>query len=1838
MTRVRALIAKRNQSLPASARHLPQLMRIYTAVLLFTAVTFSVSLGQNLPGSNDPTFNTADIVLGAGENFNLGVSSLVTQTDGKVLAGGNFTSFNGTSCKYIARLNVDGTVDAAFNPGTGFNNIVLSLAMQTNGKVLAGGNFTSFNGTSRNYIARLNVDGTLDTGFDPGTGFNNEVTSLAVQEDGKVLVGGSFTAFNGTSRKYIARLNVDGTLDTGFDPGTGFNSTVGTLAVQPDGKVLVGGEFTSFNGMSRNYIARLNSDGTLDTGFDPGTGYNSTVRSLAVQADGKVLVGGDFTSFNGMSRNYIARLNSDGTLDTDFTPGTGFNSSVRSLAVQPDGKLLVGGYFNTFNGTSRKYITRLNTNGTLDTAFNPGSGFSSSVTSLALQPDGKLLVGGWFTTFNGTAQKHIARLNVEGTLDTGFTPPSTGFNNLVLSLAVQPDGKVLVGGWFSFFNGTALNRIARLNADGTLDTAFNPGRGFDGGVNSIALQADGKVLVGGGFSSFDGTARNYIARLNADGTLDATFTPGTGFNNGVNSLAVQADGKVLVGGSFTSFNGTSRNYIARLNTDGTLDMSFDPGTGLNSNVWAMALQPDGKVLLGGQFTSFNGSIQNYIIRLNSDGTQDTGFNTGTGFGSSVRSLAIQSDGRVLAVGDFTTFNGSTRNRIARLNANGTLDTAFNPGSGFNSSVLSLAVQKNGKVLVAGNFISINGTTRNRIDRLNIDGTLDSGFNPGTGFDTSVNSLALQPDGKVLVGGGVLSFNNIPRRRMARLNGDPVCTNPRASFTVGSGCAGTALSFTDQSTEVAADATYAWDIDNDGTVDYTTKGNISHTYPTAGTYTAKLTVRNGTCENSFTATVTVSATSVGGTATAANAAVCAGSGTTISLSGHTGSILWQSSADNSTFTDLAGQTTTNLNTGNLTATTYFRAKLTSGSCTPAYSTVATVTVSAAPSAGTLRGPQSICVAGTTTFSSTIIGGSWSSSNTAIATVNASTGEIMGVAAGTATMTYTVTGTGGCSHATDTRTVTVTAPPSAPTANNTTVTYDGTAKSASATAPVGALVTYYTAATGGTETTAPSATNAGTYTAWAESSLNGCVSATRTQVILTIGKAQLTVTATSQAVPYSTPVTSVTEAGTYTASGFVNNETSAEIGGVVTFTTNYTATTNAGATGVTITPVVTALTATNYSFSAAHGAITIEKASTTIMATGPTSYTYSGAAQGPATSEVNGSTGSVTYSYSGTGNNGEAYGPSATAPTLAGSYSVIGSVSADENHEEASSPSLAFTIRKAAATIKLSVGGPFTADGNPKEATATTAPAGLSGLSITYNGSPTAPSAHGSYLVVASLTNSNYIATDTSGTLIINPSVTTAKATTLALSASPASVQYSDKVTLTATLKEGSNNVAGKVITFSFGTQSGITASGVTNATGVASVIVTVTQPAGVVAISASFAGDADFLTSTSPAATFTISREDANLIYTGDTYRQTATGTTNQVNVQLSGTIVDASDASAGDIRNAKIDFTSDVAIAQSNVEVRGSAASGTASATKSVQLTAAQISAGGNTYEMVAKANGNFYTGAAERTAITVALPGADFATGGGSVNANGSTGTYALGNGSRIYFGFTMRTNRFLKNMAGQVTVLFSRTESGVVNTYRIKSTSIASITAPALDGSFRKSVITSKATLTRISPIGTETVVATDLDLTTDAWEAVSGGGHRIAFKLQTVGSKSVPSSVVFSSSLSVQTVVVGGTIRLFSSISARESFEQEPVSQPLPLQVDLYPNPTGTNTVSVLIKGGTQKPVRLQLVDLTGQVVLQRDLQVETQQHTEVLDVTKVPAGVLLLRVSTAGEQVVKKLLKQ
>jgi uncharacterized delta-60 repeat protein len=375
-------------------------------------------------------------------------------------------------------------------------------------------------------------------------------------------------------------------------------------------------------------------------------------------------------SFTGFTQNI--------TLDSSFDPGVGPDGSVLAVAVQNDEKVYIGGLFNKFNGGSNLSLraVRLNSNGTLDASFSTASsGVLGTVYSILIQNDGKILFVGPQRNAWPANNVGVIRLNQNGSLDSTFNMQGAGFNNTVLHGVLQPDGKLIVCGTFTQFNGSTQNRIARLNSNGTIDTSFNIGTGFNLEARTLALQSDGKILVGGLFKSFNGTTRNHIARLNADGSIDTTFDPGNTFTDDIRKIAIQADGKIIVGGNLKeNFPiGVIRPRIARLNSNGTLDSSFNPGNGFNQQPNAFHIQTDGKIIVSGDFTTYNTDTIKGICRLNTDGGLDTTFNPGSGFQavsnpglSFVNAMAVQTNGKIVTAGNFDSYNNTGRVRVARL--------------------------------------------------------------------------------------------------------------------------------------------------------------------------------------------------------------------------------------------------------------------------------------------------------------------------------------------------------------------------------------------------------------------------------------------------------------------------------------------------------------------------------------------------------------------------------------------------------------------------------------------------------------------------------------------------------------------------------------------------------------------------------------------------------------------------------------------------------------------------------------------------------------------------------------------------------------------------------------------------------------------------------------------------------------------------------------------------------------------------------------------------------------------------------------------------------------------
>jgi uncharacterized delta-60 repeat protein len=423
---------------------------------------------------------------------------------------------------------------------------VISHALQADGKILICGTFFNVGSQTHSRIARLNADGTVDSGFQ-NLSPNDTVRSVALQTDGRILIGGSFDSLGGFDRSRIARLNASGTVDISFqDPLVSMHSSVDAITIQPDGKILIGGNITSVAGETRIGIARLNADGSLDTTFQTtmtGT-FGGIVSGITLQPDGKILIAGDFTTVGGEARRNAARLNNDGSLDASFQDPVAGNaqnpSNVKRIILQPDGRVLItGGNFTSVGGQIRGGVTRLNANGSLDSSFQAQDIPSSAIQDIKLQADGKFLIAGAFQTVNGQARANLARLNSDGTLDLSLPSPNvSGDTGVISTIGIQPNGKILAAGNFTAVGLRTRRRVVRFNADGSLEFA-RTFADFDGDEKadiSIYRPSVGQWWVfrsynSGNFAVQFGAASDKLAPADftGDGKTDAAiFRPKTG--------------------------------------------------------------------------------------------------------------------------------------------------------------------------------------------------------------------------------------------------------------------------------------------------------------------------------------------------------------------------------------------------------------------------------------------------------------------------------------------------------------------------------------------------------------------------------------------------------------------------------------------------------------------------------------------------------------------------------------------------------------------------------------------------------------------------------------------------------------------------------------------------------------------------------------------------------------------------------------------------------------------------------------------------------------------------------------------------------------------------------------------------------------------------------------------------------------------------------------------------------------------------------------------------------------------------------------------------------------
>jgi uncharacterized delta-60 repeat protein len=835
----------------------------------------SIPLGLASVATVDITDNEHPVMVektlkpGTGVTSSVGVGSphiydLTELPDGKMLAIGNFTHVQGVARGYIARLNTDATLDPTFSASvTGGDpySMIVGVRVQPDGKIVIVGTFTTVGGASRKHIARLNVNGSLDVSFNPGTGPDQPIPRIELLPGGQMLIAGQFNTYAGVARQNLARLNTNGVLDTTFDAGSFGDGAIYSIALQTNGDIIAGGSFTNVAGVPRACIARFGSNGSLDMGSAPlleSPSYaRPDVQKVLLQSDGRVVLASfQMMSVGGAARGTLARLNTDGSLDASFNTSLLPGGYETAVVIQPDRKIVASGNFAFDNGDVRQII-RLNPDGSRDEDFdseatinsNDGSG---GVGEATVAQNGTLLISGPFTNVAGLNFNGLARLFIDSGTRRAveFTGPSAILSEAspIIALPIrrrgptdQPmtvqasttNGSAVAGLDFSNVNaqvnfaplqteastavpmindflvetdetfgvvlsaptevGLGLSQLTVTILDddrpGSLDLASSTRFSVTNAANRIfvwhfAALPDGRffgTLISDSYLSYE----PQLLRFHADGSPDPAFPP-MGFVRFVGSLT---NGEALIA--------RNRTNLIRLTATGEIDPGFHASIArtndANADLSGVSLEPSGRMIIFGNFHRVNGMVRTGIARLNSDGSLDPGYqpNLAHPFDPSlvwVYAATFQADNRLLVAGNFETVDGVSRVGVARLLTNGTLDTAFTVGTGQGfvffgdpaapGAAYALALQPDGKIFVGGQFDRYNGIARNSLVRLNTNGTLDTTFSIGAGFQVSTSSgimpgrieqLFREPDGGLLVRGGFSRFSGLAGHGLIRLN-------------------------------------------------------------------------------------------------------------------------------------------------------------------------------------------------------------------------------------------------------------------------------------------------------------------------------------------------------------------------------------------------------------------------------------------------------------------------------------------------------------------------------------------------------------------------------------------------------------------------------------------------------------------------------------------------------------------------------------------------------------------------------------------------------------------------------------------------------------------------------------------------------------------------------------------------------------------------------------------------------------------------------------------------------------------------------------------------------------
>jgi uncharacterized delta-60 repeat protein len=624
---------------------------------------------------------------------------------------------------------------------------VREVVASSDGGFYAAGSFARVDDTLRSCVMHVNRDGELDSHFAPPEILGFWVDALALQADGKILIGGIINHLGDQQWTTVARLNPDGSPDTSFRPQQFVPTMISAILVQPDTRIIVAGQ-------PGPALRRYNRDGSLDRTL--GDTISGSVYGLALQPDGKIVVVGTLTAtVNGRTLKGAVRINTDGSVDEGFDVGS-LSGNLQTVAIGADNSIYIG-RDNPY-GSMESAVLRLKPNGAIDSTFS--ASVDISVRKIVEQASGKILIGGSFSYVNGIYHPHVARLTHNGALDVFATTAPT---DPVEAIAELADQSVVVGSQYLTLTGPA-HGPSRYDRNGNLAAAPNFTLRGRGGISAFTRVAGGKTIAFGIFDEAGSTQTENVVRLNADGSIDPTFANQEQqlSYNGIQDAVALPDGRIAIAGLFDSFMGRAHSGLALLNGDGTPDYRFNQADSFQVFGRTVALSPAGSIIVAGT-SVYSGTSPGAIAAYRLDGSLDPSFAFSAAFNDMVKQIAVQRDGRVLVAGYFTTYNGAQVSPLVRLNANGTLDAAYTANVHFND-VYTMTLAPSGQLYVAGSWTGSNPVTG--VVRLNTDGTRDQTFAPA--LAAPVYGMLLQPDGRLIVGerpGGTAS------PYMVRLNQD-----------------------------------------------------------------------------------------------------------------------------------------------------------------------------------------------------------------------------------------------------------------------------------------------------------------------------------------------------------------------------------------------------------------------------------------------------------------------------------------------------------------------------------------------------------------------------------------------------------------------------------------------------------------------------------------------------------------------------------------------------------------------------------------------------------------------------------------------------------------------------------------------------------------------------------------------------------------------------------------------------------------------------------------------------------------------------------------------------------